>query len=165
MEHGKPVAVPLLIHVTRVEGAAAVPGRERVQVIVERVVRVRLMQRLRRLQRKKLHWWVLAKSVRGTIGLRLQKGFNRPYGCVFAWVFGCYTAQRGEYPWLLAQDEMRVSFSACADWPRALQKHKEHISLKNFTTNCSLRHAGCEASTFTNTHVPFIATARATPGT
>lgn len=35
----------------------------------------------------------------------------------------------------------------------------------NFTTNCSPHHAGCEASTFTNTHVPFIATARATPGT
>ena len=34
-----------------------------------------------------------------------------------------------------------------------------------FTTNCSHHHAGCEASTFTNTHVPFIATARATPGT
>ena len=35
----------------------------------------------------------------------------------------------------------------------------------NFTTKCSPHHAGCEASTFTNTHVPFIATARATPGT
>ena len=35
----------------------------------------------------------------------------------------------------------------------------------NFTTNCSPHHAGCEASTITNTHVPFIATARATPGT
>ena len=35
----------------------------------------------------------------------------------------------------------------------------------NFTTSCSPHHAGCEASTFTNTHVPFIATAHATPGT
>jgi hypothetical protein len=36
----------------------------------------------------------------------------------------------------------------------------------SFTTNLrSPHHAGCEASTFTNTHVPFIATARTTPGT
>ena len=36
----------------------------------------------------------------------------------------------------------------------------------NFTTNLrSPHHAGCEESTFTNIHVPFIATARATPGT
>ena len=36
----------------------------------------------------------------------------------------------------------------------------------NFTTNLrSPHHAGCEENAFTNTHVPFIATARATPGT
>ena len=36
----------------------------------------------------------------------------------------------------------------------------------NFTNNLrSPHHAGCEENTFTNTHVPFIATARATPGT
>ena len=36
----------------------------------------------------------------------------------------------------------------------------------NFTTNLrSPHHAGCEKNTFTNIHVPFIATARATPGT
>ena len=36
----------------------------------------------------------------------------------------------------------------------------------NFTTNLRPpHHAGCEENTFTNTHVPFIATARATPGT
>ena len=36
----------------------------------------------------------------------------------------------------------------------------------NFTTNLrSPHHAGFEESTFTNAHVPLIATARATPGT
>ena len=36
----------------------------------------------------------------------------------------------------------------------------------NFPTNLlSSHHAGCEESTFTHIHVPFIATARATPGT
>ena len=36
----------------------------------------------------------------------------------------------------------------------------------NFTTKlCSPHRAGCEKSTLTNTHVPFIATARATTGT
>ena len=36
----------------------------------------------------------------------------------------------------------------------------------NFTTNLrSPHHAACEEGTFTNTHVPVIATARATPGT
>ena len=36
----------------------------------------------------------------------------------------------------------------------------------NFTTNLrSPHHAGCEQSTFTKIRVPFIATARATPGT
>ena len=36
----------------------------------------------------------------------------------------------------------------------------------NFTTNLrSPHHAACEENTFTNTHVPVIATARATPGT
>jgi len=36
----------------------------------------------------------------------------------------------------------------------------------NSTTNPrSPHHAGCEENTFTNIHVPFIATARATPGT
>ena len=36
----------------------------------------------------------------------------------------------------------------------------------NFTTNLRLpHHAGCEENTFTNKHVPFITTARATPGT
>jgi len=34
-----------------------------------------------------------------------------------------------------------------------------------FTTSCSPHHAGCEASAFAKIHVPFIATARATPGT
>jgi len=34
----------------------------------------------------------------------------------------------------------------------------------NFTTNVrSPHHAGCEEKTFTNIHVPLIATARATP--
>ena len=36
----------------------------------------------------------------------------------------------------------------------------------NFTTNLrSPHHAACEENTFTNTHVPAIATVRATPGT
>jgi len=36
----------------------------------------------------------------------------------------------------------------------------------NFTTNLrSPHHAASEENTFTNTHVPLIATARATPGT
>ena len=36
----------------------------------------------------------------------------------------------------------------------------------NFTTNLrSPHHAACEENTFTTTHVPVIATARATPGT
>ena len=36
----------------------------------------------------------------------------------------------------------------------------------NFTTNLrSSHHAGCEENNFPNIHVPFIATARATPGT
>jgi len=35
----------------------------------------------------------------------------------------------------------------------------------NLTTNLrSPHHAGCEENTFTNIHVPVIATARATPG-
>ena len=35
----------------------------------------------------------------------------------------------------------------------------------NFTTDlCSPHHAGCEENTLTNTHAPFIATARATFG-
>ena len=36
----------------------------------------------------------------------------------------------------------------------------------NFTTNFrSPHHAGCKENIFTNIHAPFIATARATPGT
>ena len=47
---------------------------------------------------------------------------------------------------------------------QAISTPKSPTKMQN-RVHCSLRHAGCEASTFTNTHVPFIATARATPGT
>ena len=49
----------------------------------------------------------------------------------------------------------------CSSTPNGSKKSQ----LTHFTTSCSPHHAGCEASTFTNTNVPFIATARATPGT
>jgi len=61
---------------------------------------------------------------------------------------------------------MRVSCAAFIGWKYRDQVPPPPRPVINFPTNLlSSHHAGCEESTFTHIHVPFIATARATPGT
>jgi hypothetical protein len=57
-----------------------------------------------------------------------------------------------------------VAFGILTSWQPISAAGKKVVVMS--TTNlCSPHYAGCEENTFTNTNVPFIATARATPGT